>query len=516
MRPRVAAAQISHETNVFSAVRTDLAAFRASGLLLGPAILDAARDTNTSFGGFIAGANEEGFDLIPLISVWATPSGMVTAEAIRTLTHMLETGLREALAHGPLDAVLLALHGAMVTEIDEDGDAYLLERVRDIVGLHVPVVATLDLHANLSERKVVAADILIGYDTYPHVDMAERAAEACRVAARLFRREIRPVSALVKPPMLPTSQRMTTDRDPMHALVALAHQWETHPGVVNVTISGGFPPADVPHAGFGVLVTTDNAPELAQHIASRLANEAWQRRHDFLGGVSSFEEAARVLAELPPEPEKPLLIVDIGDNPWTGGPGDSAELVRFFLTQGVHGAAVALVADPEAAAVCHAAGAGARVNVLLGGKTDRLHGDPLPVTGTVRHLSDGRYVNAGPMMAGAEVNLGPSAVLSVNGVDVLVTSRAETPIDLNVFRAHGIEPTRLRVIGLKGKGHFRAAFEPIVSRVILVEGPGITGADLSRLPLRRVRRPIWPLDDVAWSASREPELTLIRHAQEDR
>ncbi|MER3486028.1 MAG: microcystin degradation protein MlrC, partial [Chloroflexota bacterium] len=319
-----------------------------------------------------------------------------------------------------------------------------------------------------------------------------------------------------KPPMLPTSQRMTTDRDPMRSLIAQAHAWEAEPGVINVTVSGGFPPADVPHAGFGILVTTDSNRVLAQHVAHEIAIEAWQRRQEFLGGVSSFDDAARALADLPSHPEKPLLIVDIGDNPWTGGPGDSAELVRFLLAQKVHDAAVALVADPAVAATCHAAGVGARIDALLGGKTDRLHGDPLPVSGTVRCLSDGRYINAGPMMAGAEVNLGPSAALRVEGVDILVTSRAETPIDLNVFRAHGIEPTRLRVIGLKGKGHFRAAFEPVVSRVILVEGPGITGADLSRLPLRRVRRPIWPLDDVKWEGSREHVLFVIRHAEENR
>jgi microcystin degradation protein MlrC len=210
----------------------------------------------------------------------------------------------------------------------------------------------------------------------------------------------------------------------------------------------------------------------------------------------------------PSSPSSPLVLVDIGDNPWTGGPGDGVEIVRFLLAERVRGAAVALVADPAAAAICHAAGVGGRVELSLGGKTDRLHGDPLPVRGFVRRLADGRYVNSGPMMAGVAVDLGPSALLAClpadlaeaaadpgeDAVAVLVTSRAETPIDLNAFRFVGVEPTALRVIGLKGKGHFRAAFEPIASRVVLVEGPGITGADLSRLPLSRVRRPIWPLD----------------------
>jgi microcystin degradation protein MlrC len=194
------------------------------------------------------------------------------------------------------------------------------------------------------------------------------------------------------------------------------------------------------------------------------------------------------------------VLVDIADNPWTGGPGDSVELLRFLIDWRIANAAVALIRDPKAAQQCIEAGPGNSVDLDLGGKIDRLHGDHLPCTAYVRMISDGRYVNEGPMMAGLTVDLGPTAVVDIESVVVLITSRAETPIDLNVFRVHGIEPTLLDVIGLKGKGHFRAAFEPIASRVILVEGPGITGADLSRLPLQHIRRPIWPLDlDLEWS-----------------
>lgn len=502
---RVAAAQISHETNVFSAVRTDLEAFRTSGLEAGPAILAHARGTNSAFGGFLTGAAAHDLDLVPLVSVWVTPSGVVTRDAFETVAGMLADGMRAASAASPLDGVLLALHGAMVTEASDDGEGGLLALVREIVGPDVPVVATLDLHANISPRMVALADVLIGYDTYPHVDMAARAEEACAVLARLIRREIRPTSALRKPPMLPTSQNMTTDREPMRALISHAHAIEADPRVVNVTVAGGFPPADVPDAGFGVLVTTAGDQALADRLADELAADAWSHREGFLGGVSSFGEAARAIRELDAEPDAgPLVLVDIGDNPWTGGPGDSADLVRFLLAEGVTGAAVALVADRETVRACVAAGAGATLDVNLGGKTDRRHGDPLPVRAYVRLIADGDYVNEGPMMAGLTVHLGPSVVLVCgaddavpgSGVEVLVTSRAETPIALNVFRAHGIEPARRRVIGLKGKGHFRAAFAPIARHIVLVEGPGITGADLTRLPFRKIRRPIWPLDPL--------------------
>src|SRR5918993_622144 len=467
---RVAAAQIAHETSVFSAVKTDLAAFEASGVHIGPAVIEVARETNSEFCGFITGAEAHGFDLIPLLAVWATPSGLVTAEAIEHLTGLLGDGLRRAMTDGPLDGVLLALHGAMVTEIDDDGDGYVLQTVREIVGPDVPLVATLDLHANISPRMVELADVLIGYDTYPHMDMSDRAEEATAVLARLMRGEIRPTPALRKPPMLPTSQRMTTGRMPMRALMERAHVMEEDPRVINVTIAGGVPLGDNPDAGFGIVVTTHDDPDLAAELANELAVEAWSLRDGFLGGVSSFEHAV--------------------------------ELLRFFFAQRVDGAAVAIVRDADVVRKAIAAGPGGKITVDLGGKTDRLHGDPLPVRAHVKLLSDGRYINDGPMMAGLTVDLGPTALLlcepasgpSAPPVEVLVTTRAETPVDLNIFRCHGIEPTRHRVLGLKGKGHFRAAFEPIARRVVLVEGPGTTGADLSRLTFRKVRRPIWPLD----------------------
>jgi microcystin degradation protein MlrC len=504
---RVAVAQIAHETNVFSAVPTDFAAFQASGLLVGEPVLATARGTNSEIAGFIDGAEERGFTLVPIISVWATPSGLVTRDAIEKVTALYRDGLRRALASGPLDGILLALHGAMVTELADDGESELLSETRRVFGDSIPIVVTLDLHANISPAMVALGDLLIGYKTYPHVDMAERGREACAVLDRLIRREVRPATALRKPPMLPTSQRMTTDRVPMRALIDHAQQMEIDQRVINVTIAGGFPAGDNADAGLSVLVTTDGDHDLANQLADQLAMEAWQQRAGFLGGVTPFVDAAALIRDMDRGKlpgTGPLVLVDIGDNPWTGGPGDSAELVRFLFRERVEGAAVALVKDPDVVKQCVEAGPGASLTLELGGKTDQLHGESLPLRAYVTLISDGRYLNDGPMMAGVGVDLGPTARLRCSplegeagaSVDVLVTSRAETPIDLNVFRAHGIEPALCRVLGLKGKGHFRAAFEPIARRVILVEGPGITGADLSRLKFTKIRRPIWPLDEA--------------------
>lgn len=491
----IVAAELSHETNTFSAVPTDRAAFERVGLRRGNAILAALRGTATSFAGFIDAADSADVVLVPALAVWATPSGLVDDAMLDELVGEI-VGAIECCRP---DGVALALHGAMVSRDHEDADGWILERVREAVGLDTPIVATLDLHANISPRMVELADALVGYDTYPHVDQRERASEAFDLLLKIIGRQVRPVACLIKPPMMPTSQNMTTDREPMRAIVDRAHEIEARRGVLNVTVAGGFPPADTPDTGFSILVTTDGDRRLARSAARELAAFAWERRSQFLGGVTSWDDAAEILKSGAPGP---IVLVDIADNPWTGGPGDSAELVRFLLREGIDDACVASIRDPDAVAQCIAAGPGATVALELGGHIDGLHGPPLAIEGIVRNLSVGRYVNAGPMHAGVEVNLGPTAVVRTGGIDVLVTTFAETPIDLNVFRSQGIEPTARRVIALKGKGHFRAAFEQAASRVVLVEGPGITGADLSRLAFERIVRPIWPLDpDLGWDAA---------------
>lgn len=505
--PRVVAAQINHQTNGFSSVLTDLAAFEATGLFQGEEIARISQGASSAFGGFFTGAARHGFDLLPILAAWATPAGRVTGEAFAHLSGLYLTGLKRAMAMGPVAGVLLALHGSMMTESEDDADGLLLELTRQTVGDATPIVATIGVHATISRRMVDAASILIASATYPTVDMHDRAEDACGLLSQMMRREIQPVAALRKPPMLIPSQRMTTDRVPMRSLIDLAERLADQPRVLNVSLTGGSAPADIADAGVSVLVTTDNAPDLAASLADELVAALWAQRDGFIGGVAPFPEVAQALRRLDSGDipgTGPLVLVDIADNPWSGGPGDSAELVRFLIQERVAGAAVALVNDPAVVETATAAGPRATITVDLGGKIDRLHGDPLPVRAYVRLLSDGRYVNEGPVLPGLAVDLGPTAVLVCSaaagergpGVEVLVTSRAASPVDLNLFRAHGIEPTRRRVLGLKGMGHFRIAFEPIARRVVLVEGPGITGADHTRLHYTNIRRPMWPLDPI--------------------
>jgi len=515
---RIAIANIYQETNTFAATATTLGDFAAFGLLAGDTIAERFAGTATTLGGFLEAARSLEFSAVPLLYAEATPGGIVTSEAFSVISRRLAAALA---AQGPFDGVLLGLHGAMVAENASDADGVLLGLVRSDVGPHVPIVATLDLHANLSPAMLRAADALIGYDTYPHVDTRERAIEAAELIVRIIRGEVVPVAALVKPPMLPTSQRMPTDGPPMAELIALAHACERDPRVLNASIFGGFPLADVVEAGFGVVVTSDRDPGLAQRAAEPLARAAWEARGGFLGGSLALDEGvAQALALAGARSAGgPVVLVDIADNPLSGGPGDGPALLAELLRQIEDGGwtmeagmpailhppssiLMACIADPAVVDLAVAVGVGAKIRCNLGGKTDRLHGTPLPIRAVVERLGDGRFVNGGPMWRGAQTDVGACALLRCGAVRVLVTSRRHTPIDLELLRHVGIEPAVQRLIALKGKGHFRAAYEPIARTIILAEGPGITGSErsLRGLPFRHVRRPAWPLDmDTQWN-----------------
>jgi microcystin degradation protein MlrC len=517
---KIVIANIYQETNTFAAKPTTPADFAAFGILSGPAIAERFGGTATTLGGFLAAAGRLNFTAIPLLYAEATPGGTLTADAFEQIARRLAAGLE---SEGPFDGVLLGLHGAMAARQAPDADGELLAMVRRVVGPGVPIVATLDLHANVSPAMLCAADALIGYDTYPHVDTRERAIEAAGLIVRIIRGEVRPVAALVKPPMLPTSQRMPTDGPPMADLLALAHAIERQPGVLNASVLGGFPLADVPEAGFGALVTTNGDPDLARSAALRLARAAWEARSGFLGGsVALAEGVAQALAlAADARDDRPVVLVDIADNPLSGGPGDGPALLGELLHQTeshrgwrIEGGrpairdpqssiVVACIADPEVVSEAEAAGAGAEITCTLGGKTDALHGQPLVVHAIVERLASGRFVNSGPMWQGAHTDIGACVLLRCGTVRVLVTTRRHTPIDLELLRHVGVEPTAQRLIALKGKGHFRAAYGPIAQRVILAEGPGTTGSErsLRELPFQHVRRPAWPLDlDTSWDA----------------
>jgi len=484
---RVVTGSISHETNTFSSVKTGLDKFKDHTFLIGEEMFEVFAGKRTIGAAFMRVAEEEGFELIPTIWAGATPEGLVTDDAFDHMLGLLIDGIRSA---GDIDGVLLHLHGAMVTESHDDPEGLIFKAIREIVG-RIPVISTLDLHANISEDMVNEADVLVGYDCYPHTDRYERGLEAAKIMGDVLRGEILPTMALEKPPMIPSTQRQKTNYYPMNALLDLAHKIEEDERVVNVTVAAGFPFADVEHAGMSMVVTTDNDLELAREKANELSRLAWRLRRHFLAEVVPVREAVE---EAMGEREGPIILADHADNPGGGAPCDGTVILRELLDRSAKEAVVALIADPEAVDEAIKAGVGKIITMKLGGKTDRLHGEPLEVTGEVRVISNGKFASKGPMGTGMEVNLGRTVVLRSRGIDIIITEKRYQPTTLELYRSLGIEPADKKIIVVKSAVHFRASHEPIAKKIIEVDAPGIHSVRLSAFRYRKLRRPIFPLD----------------------
>jgi microcystin degradation protein MlrC len=380
----------------------------------------------------------------------------------------------------------------MVTESDEDPDGTILAEVRSCLPPGVPLVATFDLHSNLSPLMVSSCNALIGYETYPHVDLRERGREAAGLLVRMLRGEVQPVMALAKPPLMPHIVRQRTADGPMAELLAIARELEREPGVLRISVAAGFAYADVPRMGMGIVVITDGDPELAAHVAAHLEEEAWARREAFTAVLPGPEEAVRQALETDTG-SGPAVLADLADNVGGGAPGDGTELLAELLRQGGSGAVV-MLADPEAVAECIRAGVRERVRLTVGGKNDDLHGAPVPVEGYVRALTDGIFRNRGPMRDGLVDDMGRTAVVDVDGLLLVLTERKLPQWNLEQLRSLGIEPARQRVIVCKGAVAHRAAYAPIASRMIEVETSGSCAGDVRKFQYHHIRRPLYPLD----------------------
>ncbi|NQV24830.1 MAG: M81 family metallopeptidase [Rhodopirellula sp.] len=493
---RIASGGVQHETNTFSKIPTTLADFvRDSNcgatLAGGETIFDRFRGTGSIHGGYISGAEAAGFELVPLLCARAQPSGLVEEAAFDTMLNWFLERLEIA---KPVDGVLLDLHGAMVAEHHEDAEGAFIAAVRDVVGREIPIVVTLDLHANISARMAELSDVIIGFDTYPHVDMQERGHEAAELIARIVRQEISPVQEFRQLPLITLPPKQCTLRDPMQTLMQRVHQLEQEPGVLTATVAMGFPFADIRDTGVSILVTTDGDAELASSKANELASWLWELRDDLQPELTTIED---VIAHVNAHPNDGLVIfADGSDNPGGGAPCDGTVALHAMINADFQDGAVGVLFDPETAAQAHRAGVGATIPVRLGGKTDNLHGAPVERDAYVRVLSDGKYRYRGPMMQGVQDNLGLTATLVIGGVDVVVSSQRRQCFDAEMLRIAGVDPTGRRLLVLKSAVHFRADFGPLASRIFDADTPGIHRPDLAAFDFQKIRRPVYPLDPV--------------------
>lgn len=500
MAIRIVTGGIAQETNTFQWEPTTLTDFEkgSSKVYRGQQIL-GLEGTGTIYGGIVAEAKRLGVELIPTTYAQAVPGGRVSREAFETFRNEILTGIRQAM---PVDGVLLGIHGAMALEHNDDGEGPLITAVRELVGPDVPIVAPLDLHTNLSEEMMEEATAFVGYKEYPHIDTPETGAHALRMLVAAIVGATKPTMAHVKLPLIAPNQSMvTTWQSPLKTAIDRARELEQEPKVLAATVLGGFPFSDVPCTCVSTIAVTDNDPALAKVYANELAAICWELRDAFTIHPTPIPDA--IAEAMAGNPGSVYVLADISDSGASGTAGDGTAVLQGLLTANARSAAVAQIMDREAVEACIRAGVGSTVTLRVGGKHDRFHGQPVEVTGKVRLIHEGAFEILGPMGAGTRASRGKTVVLEINGpggIELQITELRGHPSDLNFFRAFGIEPTRRRILVLKSAAHFRAAFEPIATKVIEVDAPGISSPRLETFDYQHLRRPIYPLDkDAQWS-----------------
>lgn len=472
---RIGIASLSHESNTFASFDTRLADFQ---IRRAEELVEHYRQTFHEVSGFIAGAAEYGYEIVPLFSADATPSGPVQVAAYEALVAELLASIRAAL---PLDGLLLGLHGAMVAEGFPQADGETVRRVRAVVGPDFPLFVTHDYHGNVPPQLVEDASGLIIYKTCPHVDQKERGLQAAELLTRTIGGHIRPVTAIAKPELVYNIVFHNTSCGPMKVLMDAALDLEQQPGILAVSVAAGYQYADVPWMGPAIVVMADGDLALAQEGAARLAGLMWAARDDMLPRIPKPAKAVRLART---REQGPISLFELGDNIGGGSAGDATILLEELLQQSSHATSPAWVVtlyDPQAVAACAAGGIGAHLTLPVGGKVDDQHGATLTVRGRVRALHDGKFIETERRHGGKRNwDQGLTAVLAVGRGLLVLNSQRTPPMSLNQLRSVGILPEQQHILVAKGAVAPRAAYEPVSASIIEVDTAGATS--ISRPP----------------------------------
>ena len=510
---RISIGGFKQETNTFANVPTTIESFRDFHLWYGADVVQNMRSTNTEVAGFIDVCEEAKFEMLPTLSGFAISGAPLTRECYAGLLD----DLIERISHTrPFDGVLLSLHGAMVAEGEDDADGATLEAVRRIIGPNVPLIATMDLHGNVTRRCIENSDAIVGFRTSPHIDQRETGRRAATLLARWLAGDVRPTMDWCKIPMVtPASTHVHNLPGPFQRLMDAGRAIEASDALAATAFTVQ-PWLDIPEFGFATVVVTDNDPVYARRLARDMARQAWDERLAFMDIDLVQPDLAirRALAR----PDGPVVLSDLADGTGAGSPGDATSVIESLLAANPPKTALVNVCDPEVAAAAARIGVGGEIDAPVGGKRDHVYNRPVRFAGTVELARTASFEFGAGGYTGVSMDMGLSAVLRCGHVHLLVTSKPVMTIDPALYRAVGLEPLAAQIVVVKSHIHFRAGYKDIAREIILLDSPGMSSDHLTQLDFRRIPRPMFPFDrELEWEPGQEqPRSTENKPSCRDR
>jgi microcystin degradation protein MlrC len=484
--PRIGVASVVQETNTFSPLSSTMADFASQGIFRGRGAGELFAGTNTEFGGALGRVAEEGLQPVPLLRAWAMSSGPIGRSDLEEMAGLLSGELAVA---GPLDGLVLSLHGALATTDGASGDLFLLRAARRVVGDDAVIGVCLDLHANLTRQLVLEADCLVGYLTYPHIDQGGTGGRIAGLVCSRVLGRAQPVTRHAKRPLLIAPEAQGFD-GPLGDLRRLG-DLRVAQGCLDVSIFPVQPWLDVAELGFGVSVTTNADPAGAARVAEEIAEAAWARRGEFEVALDPPEVAiSRVRASA----RRPVVLSESADSPTSGTPADSPAMVRELLSHGGDLRACVSLADARAVARCRELGEGGQFQGQVGCTYEHRFHQPVPLSGTVQRVGEGNFSLTGPAFTGMSVSMGGYAVVSAGRLEVLLTERPAPTFDPATYRFAGIDVESLDIIVVRSANLFRAGYAQVASESIILDLPGASTPRLGSLEYTRAPRPLYPLD----------------------
>ncbi len=487
---RVGILSLMHESNTFVHDGTELEQFEADTLLRGEQVREIMGGGHHEVSGFFDGLKQQDIEAVPIFMAFTTPSGTITKDAAEKLLEMMFVEFDKA---GELDGLLVAPHGAGVSEPYPDLDGHWLSEARKRLGNHKPMVCTIDPHANLTSLMIETCDATTAYRTNPHLDQRDRGIEAATIIGRMLRDEIKPTQRASFPAMAINIERQLTRQAPCLPMYEKAQEVRDRPGVLSVSIVLGFPYSDVEEMGTSFIVVTDNDPQAAQQYADELARYALDHRADFVGQFNSVEDSV----EQASNQDGPICLLDMGDNVGGGSAADGTFIAHEVHRRGNPKTFVSLY-DPEAQAMAREAGVGNTITMKMGGKTDEMHGPPLEAKVRVVSLHDGKFEELQARHGGKRYHdMGHTAIVSTDaGLTLQLTSRRVAPFSLGQVTSCDIEPSDFQILVAKGVHAPVAAYEPVCKGFIRVNTQGSTSADMRLMPYKHRRKPLYPFEEI--------------------